>query len=67
VSVQTRPASVSVNAARSPTNQYVRPYVRRDGTFADGWWRNSPSDGPRICRVISCCSVAARFRSTAAG
>jgi hypothetical protein len=43
-----------LNAAGFPKNQYVRPYVRRDGTFVHGYWRNSPSDGLPTCRVINC-------------
>jgi hypothetical protein len=43
-----------LNDAGFPKNQYVRPYVRRDGTFVHGYWRNSPSDGLPTCRVISC-------------
>jgi hypothetical protein len=43
-----------LNAAGFPKNQYLRPYVRRDGTFVHGYWRNSPSDGLPTCRVISC-------------
>jgi hypothetical protein len=42
------------NAAGFPKNQYVRPYVRRDGTFVHGYWRNSPSDGLPRCHVIRC-------------
>lgn len=42
------------NAAGFPKNQYVRPYVRKDGTHVDGYWRNSPSDGLPTCRVIGC-------------
>lgn len=43
-----------LNGAGFPKNQYVRPYVRRDGTRVSGYWRNSPSDGLPTCRVISC-------------
>ena len=43
-----------VNAAGFPKNQYVRPYVRRDGTYISGYWRNSPTDGLPTCRIISC-------------
>jgi hypothetical protein len=42
------------NAAGFPKNQYVRPYMRRDGTMVSGYWRNSPSDGLPTCRIISC-------------
>jgi hypothetical protein len=34
-----------LNAAGFSLNQYVRPYMRRDGTPVNGYWRNSPSDG----------------------
>jgi hypothetical protein len=43
-----------VNPAGFPKNQYVRPYIRRDGTYVSGYWRNSPSDGLPTCRIISC-------------
>jgi hypothetical protein len=42
------------NAAGFPKNQYVRPYLRRDGTFVNGYWRNSPTDGLPTCRIIRC-------------
>jgi hypothetical protein len=42
------------NAAGFPKSQYVRPYFRRDGTFVNGYWRNSPSDGLPTCHIISC-------------
>jgi hypothetical protein len=48
------PGFGELNAAGFPKNQYVRPYVRRDGTFVSGYWRNSPSDGLPTCRVITC-------------
>jgi hypothetical protein len=44
----------STNAAGYPKNQYVRPYVRSDGTAVSGYWRNSPSDGLPTCKIISC-------------
>jgi hypothetical protein len=43
-----------LNEAGFPKNQYVRSYVRRDGTFVHGYWRNSPSDGLPTCRIINC-------------
>lgn len=43
-----------LNAAGFPKNQYVRPYVRRNGTVVAGYWRNSPSDGLPTCRIIRC-------------
>src|SRR5262249_39660917 len=42
------------NAAGFPKNQYVRSYIRRDGTFVRGYWRNSPTDGLPTCRIINC-------------
>jgi hypothetical protein len=42
------------NAAGFPKNQYVRPYMRRNGTMVSGYWRNSPTDGLPTCRIISC-------------
>ena len=42
------------NAAGFPKNQYVRSYIRRDGTFVHGYWRNSPTDGLPTCHIIHC-------------
>lgn len=42
------------NAAGFPKNEYVRPYIRSDGTLVSGYWRNSSSDGLPTCRVIAC-------------
>jgi len=42
------------NAAGYPKNEYVRSYVRRDGTAVYSYWRNSSSDSLPTCRVISC-------------
>lgn len=50
----TAPGFGELNGAGYPKNQYVRPYIRRDGTAVTGYWRNSPSDGLPTCRVISC-------------
>jgi hypothetical protein len=50
----TAPGFGELNAAGFPKNQYVRPYVRRDGTFISGYWRNSPNDGLPTCRIIHC-------------
>lgn len=50
----TAPGYGELNAAGFPKNQYVRPYVRRDGTMVSGYWRNSPSDGLPTCQIISC-------------
>jgi len=43
-----------VNDAGYPKNQYVRPHMRRDGTYVQGYWRNSPNDGLPTCKVIDC-------------
>jgi hypothetical protein len=48
------PGFGELNGAGFPKNQYGRPYVRRDGTFVSGYWRNSPSDGLPTCQIISC-------------
>jgi hypothetical protein len=50
----TAPGFGKDNAAGFPRNQYVRPYVRRDGTLVSGYWRNDPTDGLPTCRVVSC-------------
>ena len=42
------------NAAGLPKNQYVHSYIRTDGTFVSGYWRNSPSDGVSTCSVMDC-------------
>jgi hypothetical protein len=42
------------DAAGLPKNQYVRSYIRSDGTFVSGYWRNSPSDGVSTCSVVGC-------------
>jgi hypothetical protein len=42
------------NGAGLPKDQYVRPYIRSDGTAVSGYWRNSPSDGLPTCQIISC-------------
>jgi hypothetical protein len=43
-----------LNGAGFPKNQFVRSYVRRDGTFVHSYWRNSPSDGLPTCKIINC-------------
>jgi hypothetical protein len=43
-----------LNRAGFPKNQYVRSYLRRDGTFVQGYWRNSPTDGLPTCHIIRC-------------
>jgi hypothetical protein len=50
----TAPGFGELNAAGYPRNQYVRPYMRRDGTMVSGYWRNSPNDGLPTCQVVSC-------------
>jgi len=50
----TAPGFGEDNAAGFPRNQYVRPYVRTDGTMVSGYWRNDPSDGLPTCEVITC-------------
>lgn len=50
----TAPGFGQFNAAGFPKNEYVRPYVRQDGTIVSGYWRNSPSDGLPTCQIISC-------------
>jgi hypothetical protein len=48
------PGFGEVNGAGFPKNQYVRPYIRRDGTYVSGYWRNSSTDGLPTCRITSC-------------
>lgn len=43
-----------VNAAGRVTNQYVRPYLRSNGTFVPGHWRYGKADGQRTCKIIRC-------------
>jgi hypothetical protein len=50
----TAPGFGELNAAGFPKNQYVRPYVRSNGTLVSGYWRNSPADGLPTCRIIAC-------------
>ena len=33
------------NSAGHPKNHYVDGYDRSDGTYTEGYWRNSPNDG----------------------
>ena len=35
-------------------NQYVRAYIRTDGTFVPGHWRHGTSDGRPTCKLIHC-------------
>jgi len=50
----TAPGFGELNAAGFPRNQYVRAYLRRDGTYVSGYWRNSPTDGLPTCHIIRC-------------
>ena len=43
-----------VNAAGHVKNQYVRPYVRSNGTFVPGHWRYGNADGKPTCNIIRC-------------
>src|SRR6476659_2597889 len=43
-----------VNAAGHVKNQYVRPYVRSNGTFVPGHWRYGHADGQPTCTIIRC-------------
>ncbi|HEY1317368.1 MAG TPA: hypothetical protein VGF10_09145 [Gaiella sp.] len=42
------------NAAGAMKNQYVRSYLRDDGTFVPGHWRRGGTDGRPTCKVIRC-------------
>lgn len=48
------PGFGQTNAAGFAKNEYVRPYVRQDGTQVTGYWRNSPTDGLPTCAIVSC-------------
>lgn len=48
------PGYGELNGAGFPKNQYVRPYIRQDGTSVRGHWRNSPTDGLPTCQIIDC-------------
>jgi hypothetical protein len=41
-------------ASGSVKNQYVRSYVRVDGTFVPGYWRHAKRDGRPTCKIIHC-------------
>ena len=41
-------------AAGFAKNQYVRAYIRTDGTFVPGHWRHSTSNGRPTCTFIRC-------------
>ena len=43
-----------VNAAGRVKNQYVRPYLRSNGTFVPGHWRYGKVDGKPTCKIIRC-------------
>jgi hypothetical protein len=34
-----------INSAGCPKNRWVNGYMRSDGTYVQGYWRNSPVDG----------------------
>ena len=42
------------NAAGGTRNQYVRPYLRDNGTFVPGHWRYGKVDGKPTCKIIGC-------------
>ena len=41
-------------AAGFAKNQYVRAYIRTDGTFVPGHWRHGTSGGRPTCKFIRC-------------
>lgn len=41
-------------ASGSSNNQYVRAYVRTDGTFVPGHWVRATSGGRPTCSIIAC-------------
>jgi hypothetical protein len=41
-------------AAGFAKNQYVRTYVRTDGTLVPGHWRKATGDGRPTCKIIRC-------------
>lgn len=43
-----------VNAAGHVKNQYVRPYLRSNGTFVPGRWRYGNIHGQPTCKIIRC-------------
>jgi hypothetical protein len=43
-----------VNAAGALRNQYVRPYLRDNGTFVPGHWRHGRTAGQPTCKIIRC-------------
>ena len=48
------PGFGEVNAAGAVKNQYVRSYVRVDGTFVPGYWRHGRTGGKPTCKIIDC-------------
>jgi hypothetical protein len=56
-----------LNGAGCPKNQYVSPCFREDGTYVQGYWRNSPSDGLRTCSIIRCSLAGSMAGSEVAG
>lgn len=43
-----------VNATGFVKNQYVRSYLRTNGTFVPGHWRHGKGDGRPTCKIIRC-------------
>jgi hypothetical protein len=43
-----------VNAAGFVNNQYVRPYLRSNGTLVPAHWRRGKGDGQPTCTIIRC-------------
>ena len=41
-------------AAGFAKSQYVRAYIRTDGTFVPGHWRKATSEGRPTCKLIRC-------------
>jgi hypothetical protein len=48
------PGFGEVNTAGAVKNQYVRSYVRTDGSFVPGHWRRGKTDGKPTCKIIHC-------------
>jgi hypothetical protein len=48
------PGFGEASATGAVKNQYVRSYVRADGTFVPGHWRRGKIDGRPTCKIIRC-------------
>jgi hypothetical protein len=48
------PGFGEVNAAGAVRNQYVRSYVRDDGTVVPAHWRHGRTGGKPTCKIIRC-------------